>query len=94
LKGIENKDFRIADKSEIITFRVVFYRHSMQLTFNWYLLVILLGIFQAFLLSTLIIVKGFRNDNRFIFLGLFLLSLGLILSEVFLNYSGYITRII
>jgi AraC-like DNA-binding protein len=64
------------------------------LSFNWYLLFVLLGIFQALFLGVVIFMKGRRSGNRFKYLGLLILSLGIILIEVFLNYSGYITQMI
>lgn len=65
-----------------------------QLSFNWYLLFVLLGIFQALFLGVVIYLKGRRSGSRFKYLSLFILSLGIVLTEVFLNYSGYITQII
>ena len=65
-----------------------------QLSFNWYLLFVLLGIFQALFLGVVIYVKGRQSGSRFMYLSLLILSLGIILTEVFLNYSGYITRMI
>jgi len=65
-----------------------------QLSFNWYLLVVLLRIFQALFLGVVIYVKGRQSGSRFMYLSLLILSLGIILAEVFLDYSGYITRMI
>lgn len=65
-----------------------------QLSFNWYLLFVLLGIFQAFFLGFVIYVKSRKSGSRFMYLSLMIFSLGIILTEVFLNYSGYIARMI
>lgn len=67
---------------------------NANLSFNWYLLFVLLGIFQALFLSVVICVKSRSSGSRFLYLSLFILSLGIVLTEVFLNYSGYISHII
>jgi AraC-like DNA-binding protein len=66
----------------------------MQISFDWYLLFILLGIFQALFLSVLILQKARRSGPRFRYLSLFILALGVVLTEVFLDFSGYMLEVI
>ncbi len=66
----------------------------MQLSFDWYLLIIVLGIFQALFLSVLILQKARRSDSRFRYLSLFIFSLAIVLTEVFLDYSGYMLQVV
>ena len=61
---------------------------------DWYLLIVFLGIFQALLLSLLLLIKSRKSGRRFRYLALLIFSLALILTDVFLNYSGYIIQII
>ena len=65
-----------------------------KISFDWYLIVIFLGICQALLLSVVLLVRSRDSGSRFIFLSLFMFALAVILTEVFLNYSGYILNII
>lgn len=65
-----------------------------ELRFDWYLLFVFLGICQALLLSILIFLKEGRSGSRFMFLSLFIFSLFLVLTEVFLDYSGYMLHVI
>ena len=58
------------------------------------MLFVLLGIFQSLLLSVLVYIKGRKSGTRFTFLSLFIFSLFLVLTEVFLDYSGYILNLI
>ena len=67
---------------------------DLKLSFDWYLIFVFLGIFQALLLSVLIYIKGRKSGSRFMFLSLFIFSLCLLLAEVFLDYSGYILNVI
>jgi AraC-like DNA-binding protein len=67
---------------------------NSKLNFDWYLLFVFLGVCQAVFLSILIYIKNRKSDSRFVFLSLFLFSLGIILSEVLLNYSGYMLHMI
>lgn len=64
------------------------------ISFNWYLLFIILGIFQALFLGVMIYLKGRTSGSRFRYLSLFMISLALVLAEVFLDYSGYIMKVI
>ncbi len=65
-----------------------------ELHFDWYLLFIFLGFFQGLFLGILIFIRGARSGPRFHYLGIFILSLALILAEVVLDYSGYMIRMI
>lgn len=67
---------------------------SATLNIDWYLLFVLLGLFQAFFLSIMLFIKSRKSGRRFAFLGVFIFALALILSEVFLDYSGYILNVI
>ncbi|OFX55973.1 MAG: hypothetical protein A2066_19930 [Bacteroidetes bacterium GWB2_41_8] len=62
--------------------------------FDFYSLLILLGIFQGFFISIFLLQRKNREFRRNVFLGLFILSLSLSISEILLNYTGLITRII
>jgi AraC-like DNA-binding protein len=65
-----------------------------QISFDWYLIIIVLGVFQALFLSIIILLKSRKSEPRFRFLSLFIFSLALVLTEVFLDYSGYIMGIV
>ena len=67
---------------------------DLKLSFDWYLLFVFLGICQALILSIVVYAKGRKSGSRFIFLSLFIFSLFLVLTEVFLNYSGYMLSVI
>ncbi len=67
---------------------------NLKLSFDWYMLFVFLGICQALLLSLMIFIKGSKSGSRFRFLSLFIFSLFLVLTEVFLDYSGYILNFI
>lgn len=67
---------------------------AFQLTFDIYALLILLGVFQGFFISFFLLQKRNRCFKRNIFLGLFILSLSLVILEILLNYTGLITRVI
>lgn len=66
----------------------------IELKFDIYALLILLGIFQGFFISLFLLRRKSREFRRNVFLGLFILSLSLSISEILLNYTGLITRII
>ena len=61
---------------------------------DWYLIFVILGILQALILSVLILIRSRKYGPRFAFLSLFIFSLTIILTEVFLNYSGFIVEAI
>jgi len=65
-----------------------------ELRFDIYSLLILLGVFQGFFISVFLFQKRSRACRRNVFLGLFILSLSLVISEILLNYTGLITRVI
>lgn len=67
---------------------------TFDLRFDIYALLILLGVFQGFFISFFLLQKKNRAFRRNVFLGLFILSLSLVISEILLNYTGLITRII
>lgn len=67
---------------------------NLKLSIDWYLLAVFLGVFQALLLGLLLFVKSRKSDSRFRYLSLLLFSLAIVLAEVFLDYSGFIIRII
>ena len=67
---------------------------DLKISFDWYMLFVFLGICQSLLLSVLVYIKGRKSGSRFTFLSLFIFSLFLVLTEVFLDYSGYILSVI
>lgn len=64
------------------------------LRFDIYALLILLGVFQGFFISFFLLLKKNRAFRRNVFLGLFILSLSLVISEILLNYTGLIAKVI
>ena len=57
-------------------------------------LFIFLGVMQGLFLSYFFLTKKIRKKLSNIYLGLLMLALSLIILEIFLNYSGYILKII
>lgn len=62
--------------------------------FDIYTLFMILGVFQGLVLSYFYLSKKNRSHQPNIFWGLFLLTLTIIGSEILLNYSGYIVKVI
>ena len=58
------------------------------------MLFVFLGICQSLVLSALVYIQGRKSGSRFTYLSLLFFSLFLVLTEVFLDYSGYILSII
>lgn len=67
---------------------------TFDLRFDIYALLILLGVFQGFFISYFLLQKKNREFRRNVFLGLFILSLSLVISEILLNYTGLIAKVI
>ena len=67
---------------------------DLPLRLNIFSLLILLGIFQGFFLSYFFLSRNNRKIQSNVFAGLFILVLSLNISEVFLNYTGFILKII
>jgi len=67
---------------------------DVPLRLNIFSLLILLGIFQGFFLVYFFLNKTNRKLQPNIFAGLFILALSLNISEVFLNYTGFILKIL
>ena len=61
---------------------------------NFIALIILFGIFLGFFISYFLIKKSIRSSSPNIFMGLLILSLSLIMLEGWLNYTGYIFKIL
>jgi len=55
-------------------------------------IVILLGVFLGLFISYFIIKKSLRKNLPNLFMGLFILSISLIMLEGWLNYTGYIFK--
>jgi AraC-like DNA-binding protein len=66
----------------------------VELRLNVFSLLILLGVFQGFFISYFLLKKENRKLSRNIYLGLFVLTLSLVILEILLNYTGFIVRII
>lgn len=73
---------------------MVFLSMNTTVSIDWYLIVVVLGVIQAFILSMVLFIRSRKNGARFAYLGLLIFSLALILIEVFLNYSGLMTEAI
>lgn len=67
---------------------------TIEYKFDIYALLIILGIFQGFFISIFLVQKKIRVFRRNVFLGFFILSLSLVISEILLNYTGLITRVL
>ena len=64
------------------------------LRLNFIALVILLGIFTGLFISYFIIKKSFRHNTSNLFMGVFILVLSLVMLEGWLNYTGYIFKVL
>ncbi len=61
---------------------------------NLIALIIIIGIFLGFLISYFIIKKSFRHNTSNLFMGVFILVLSLVMLEGWLNYTGYIFKVL
>lgn len=68
--------------------------YPVELRLDLFSLLILLGIFQAFFLSAFFLSKKNRKLRSNRVLGIFLISLSLIITEHWLNYTGYMARVV
>jgi len=64
------------------------------LRLNFIALVILLGIFTGLFISYFIIKKSFRHNTSNLFMGVFILVSSLVMLEGWLNYTGYIFKVL
>jgi len=67
---------------------------DIPLQLNFIALVILLGIFTGLFISYFIIKKSFRHNTSNLFMGVFILVLSLVMLEGWLNYTGYIFKVL
>jgi len=65
-----------------------------KLSIDWYLLLVLFGIFQSIILCLVLIIQSRKYGKRFGYLSLFIFSVALVLIGVFLDYSGYFIKVI
>lgn len=65
-----------------------------EIRFDFYALLILLGVFQGFFVGYFLLRKNSRKYRRNLFLGLLMVSLSLVILEILINYTGLITRVI
>lgn len=61
---------------------------------NLVALIIILGIFLGLFISYFIIKKSFRHNTSNLFMGVFILVLSLVMLEGWLNYTGYIFKVL
>ncbi len=61
---------------------------------NFIALVILIGIFTGLFISYFIIKKSFRHNTSNLFMGVFILVVSLVMLEGWLNYTGYIFKVL
>lgn len=67
---------------------------DVPLTINFVTLIIALGIFLGFFISFFIIKKSYKSNLSNLLMGIFILSVALVMLEGWLNYSGYIFKIL
>lgn len=67
---------------------------SIETRFDFFALIILLGVFQGFFLGYFLLRKTSRQFKRNIFLGYVIIGLSLVILEILLNYTGVITHVI
>jgi len=67
---------------------------DIPLQLNFIALVILLGIFIGLFISYFIIKKSFRHNASNLFMGVFILVLSLVMLEGWMNYTGYIFKVL
>ena len=65
-----------------------------ELRFDFFALLILLGVFQGIFVGYFLLRKKARRFRRNFFLGLLLMSLSLVILEILFNYTGLMARII
>ena len=61
---------------------------------NLIALIIILGVFLGFFISYFIIKKSFKHNTSNLFMGVFILVLSLVMLEGWLNYTGYIFKVL
>ncbi|RLD28346.1 MAG: hypothetical protein DRI75_06885, partial [Bacteroidetes bacterium] len=67
---------------------------DIPITLNIIALIIILGVFLGFFISLFIIKKSFRHNTSNLFMGVFILILSLVMFEGWLNYTGYIFKVL
>ncbi len=67
---------------------------DVPLTLNFIALVILIGIFLGMFISFFIIKKSIGINISNLFMGVFILSISLVMLEGWLNYTGYIFKVL
>ena len=61
---------------------------------NLVALIIIIGVFLGFFISYFIINKSFRYNTSNLFMGVFILVVSLVMLEGWLNYTGYIFKVL
>ncbi len=61
---------------------------------NFIATIIFLGVFTGLFISYFIIKKSFRHNTSNLFMGVFILVLSLVMLEGWLNYTGYIFKVL
>ena len=67
---------------------------DIPLNINFIAAVIFLGIFLGFFISYFIIKKSFRYNTSNLFMGVFILVMSFVMLEGWLNYTGYIFKVL
>ena len=67
---------------------------DISIRMNFIALVIVLGLFLGFFVSYFLIKKSWKSNLPNLFMGLFILSLSLVMLEGWLNYTGYIFKVL
>lgn len=67
---------------------------ELPITLDLFAVLILLGVFQGLFLSLFFLNRKIRITSSSLYLGFIMLSLSLIILEIFLNHSGYMYRVL
>ena len=67
---------------------------ELPITLDLFAVLILLGVFQGLFLSFFFLSRKIRLSASSLYLGFIMLSLSLIILEIFLNHSGYMYRVL
>ena len=67
---------------------------DIPITLNIIALIIILGVFMGFFISVFIIKKSIKTNTSNLFMGVFILVLSFVMLEGWLNYTGYIFKVL
>lgn len=67
---------------------------EIPLKFDLVAFIVLIGIFLGFFLSSFLIIKSWKKNRSNLLMGYFILAISLLMLEGWLNYTGYMFRIL